>query len=827
MNVVEFRYGENMSGVLKFEYTVNPDISVLSSESAVRKTERFIRETRRFADADSFLLKLAEGLMRKLPALDLSKELRSGPDCYRLETADGEHVLYFKLGFSFQTHLRVAPKDIVFFRYLDKENNGRRNDQSFAAYLRANKPFGARLFADKLFSDPADFNKLYTLSCADQVNFPLLNEEQTAIVETEDKNILVQGVAGSGKTNICINKLVFTACRDYTGRTLYTTYSRGLLLDTRAKTDAFNHNLKTFARDYAEGRVVFADRDHKKAIENRFAMTFPELEDARIVARIRAISEYLDHKVDYFLIEDLYNKFAGRAEAVDEGYFIKKYVKNIKNHQLVGKLARVNYLSHEVIFKEIYGMILGCCNPAAPQQLLTLEEYTAKREDSFNRPECEVIYSLAKDYAQHLQASNLSDNNLMSRKLLTKAESIPKYSLAVIDEVQDMTEVSLCLMKTVSRKLFCVGDALQMINPSYFSFAYLKNLLFEKDIVSVAELKNNYRNTRRIADIIDRLGTINIGRFGTHSFVLKGESVDAEAETSAIYVRDPSFLAAAAKENFDNFTVIVAGNKEKEELRKLLKRQEILTVSEIKGLERETVVLCRVLSDNADKWAALERTALNRKRADENSVYRYYFNLFYVGASRAKNHLYVAETAPIPLFERFFQENFDTMSAEEAVARLGAVVNKVETDQEELVERVGQFINLGQYDNARFAANKIPDDIERTLQLDKIDVFEEYISHGKYREAGIRYWELGRPDEAKKQFSLSGDTTLSELVDACAGGGASALDADIVRYYTEVEGNEPARKLILETLWNDAKRLAERQREIQQTVKRIKERNHG
>lgn len=816
-----------MSGVLKLEYTVQPDITVLSSESAVRKTERFIRETRRFADADSFLLKLAEGLMLKLPAFDVTKEAHSLPDCYRLETEDGTQVFYFKLGFSLPSGHRVAPKDIVFFHYLDQENSGRHNDQTFAAYLRAKKPFGVRVYADKHLCEPADFNKLYTLSCADQVNFPLLNAEQAAIVETEDKNILVQGVAGSGKTNICINKLIFTACRDYAGRTLYTTYSRGLLLDTRAKADAFNNNLKTFARSYAEGKVVFADRDRKKAIENRFAMTFPEQEEKKIIARIRAISDYLDHKVDYFLIEDLYNRLAGRAEAVDEGYFVKKYVKNIKNHQLVGKLARVNYLSHEVIFKEIYGMILGCCNPAEPQKLLSLEEYIARREDSFTRPECEVIYSLAKDYAQHLLSAGLADNNLMSRRLLAKADALPKYSLAVVDEVQDMTEVSLCLMKAVSRKLFCVGDALQMINPSYFSFAYLKNLLFEKDVVSVAELKNNYRNTRRIADIVDRLGTVNIARFGTHSFVLKGESVEADAETSAVYVRGEGFLAAAAKENFDHFTVIVAGQREKEELRKLLKRQEILTVSEIKGLERETVVLYRVLSDNADKWAALERTVLNRKRADENSVYRYYFNLFYVGASRAKNHLFVAETAGIPLFEDFFKEKFDALSVGDAVKKLGAVVAKVETDQEELIERVGQFINLGQYDNARFAANKIPDDIERTLQLDRIDVFEQYISHGKYREAGIRYWELGRPDEAKKQFALSGDTTLTELVDACAGGGASALDADIVRYYTEVEGNEPARKLIIETVMNEAKRLAERQRDILHTVKRIKERKHG
>ena len=53
-----------------------------------------------------------------------------------------------------------------------------------------------------------------------------------------------------------------------------------------------------------------------------------------------------------------------------------------------------------------------------------------------------------------------TDNNLMSREILGEVSS-PKYSVGVIDEVQDFTQVNLCLMKRLCRKLFCVGDALQ------------------------------------------------------------------------------------------------------------------------------------------------------------------------------------------------------------------------------------------------------------------------------------------------------------------------------------------------------------------------------
>ena len=102
---------------------------------------------------------------------------------------------------------------------------------------------------------------------------------------------------------------------------------------------------------------------------------------------------------------------------------------------------------------------------------------------------------------------------------------------------------------------------------------------------------------------------------------------------------------------------------------------------------------------------------------------------------------------------------------------------------DEVIERITQFINLEQYDNARFAANKLTDDAERQYQLQRIDINEKYIRRGKYREAGIAYWELGRTQEAKEQFKLSKDDILIELVDACSIDDNKGLDIDILQFY--------------------------------------------
>ena len=798
---------------------VDAEKCFLSSESRVFKTDRFMKETRRMSGVDDFLFKIAEGILSSLRSFSFEKETGRA---YLISAADGEHTFLFRFGCQICSELDLGAKDIVFTRYIEKEKSNRTNDQRFIDFLLAHKVFPLKItiVKDDFFAE--EFKKIYRLSHSDTVNFPLLNPQQKKIVTTEDKNMLVQGVAGSGKTNICIDKIIYSASRDYTGRVLYSTFSRGLLVDTKTKVNLFKKNLSEFVRYYEEGRVEFCDKNHRGAIENRLGLLFSVDGDKEIVEKIKSIIAFLDTQVDYFLLEDLYKKTFGEGLVTDENFFIKEYIGGMRNYRLAGKLERIKDISYEVIYKEIFGMIYGSYDPNAPAPCMTEEGYVTARKGDFGRAEAETIYSIAVDYGKFLEKEGFVDNNIISRRLLEKAGSEPTYSLAVLDEVQDFTQVNLCLLRKISFRMFCVGDALQMINPSFFNFAYLKRLLFKEDEASVTELKHNYRNTEKIEKIIESLGKLNLSRFGTHSFVLKGQSVESGVQTAAVYVRDKQFAEKIAKENFDNFTVVCSGVKEKERLRKILKKQEILTVAEIKGLEREAVLLYNLLSDNGEKWSALERSVINRKTADENSVYRYYFNLFYVGVSRAKQYLYVTERDEIPFFGKFFVEQFDREDENAAIKTLSEVVRKIEIDQEEIVERTLQFIRLGQYDNARFLADKIEDDALRRAYLNRVDVNEEYIKSGNYRDAGIRYWYLGMTEDAKEMFELSGDRALVDLVDAIAQGETSSLDAGIVSFYPDLQEDEGARALILRVLESDLARLENNQKEINKKFRKGK-----
>lgn len=789
--------------------------TVLSSKSLFYKTENFIKETKYINNLDFLLSKLSETILLNLN--DLLVGEKEGSDileCFLIETSDKRFSFMFKFGY--QLGFNLNKHDIVFFKFNTKIQTNQKVDE----YLNLNTKINVKIQKEKRLVRKEDFVKLY-LILNSGVNLPKLNKEQKEIVETVDKNILVQGVAGSGKTNICIDKIIFTACKNYSGKVLYTTFSRGLLVDTKLKVELYKKDLELILENFNSNNIIFLDDDHKKALENKLGIYFFSDDDNKIFEKLEKIIDYLNNKVDYYLIEDIYkNKFGGEINFVTQNYFINNYCNNLSNHQIEKCFNKLNKYSKEIIYKEIFGMIFGFYSLEEKLEVLPLEKYILLRQNSFSKQECETIYQIALDYKKHCEKKKLLDNNFASKILINSLNKDFEYSLSIIDEVQDYTQANLCLFKKLSLKMFCVGDALQMINPSYFSFGYLKNLLFEKDITDVKELKHNYRNSAKIEEILDSLAEINKLEFGTHNFVLKGQSVDSGIKTTAAYVKDDDFVKQISSSSFDNFTFVVASDKLKKELQKIIKNQEVLTISEIKGLERSTIVAYNILSENYDKWKLLEQNRVNHKQADENSVFRYYYNLFYVGLSRAKQNLFVVENENIKQFQEFFKKNFENKDTKNAIKTLSEIVNKVEFTEEEMFDRIREFIKLEQFDNARFTASKIKDDTKRIDNLRTIEVYENFIHFGKYREAGIKFWEYGLLEDAKKQFTISGDTMLIELLEKCSKNKSGDLDINIVDYFEDVKDNKLAQNFIIDTIKKDIANFKTSFKEIKENFKK-------
>lgn len=787
---------------------LNTEKMLLSGSRRAYKTEGFVSLTKKIMAVDAFLSRVAESVFFANALLPRNK-------CFTAETADKAYTLFFCHGHEGE---RLHGGDLVFYKFISATPDLGGVDRRLSEYLLTHNGETLTLRETDDCVLPQELSRIYLVSSGSgSVNFPLLSEAQRKIVETENANMLVQGVAGSGKTNVCVEKIVYCACRNYRGRVLYTTFSRGLLAETQNRVSLFLKNIEDFVDCYERGEVVFLDERHKQAVENKLGILFDTDDDGKMVQSLKRISSFLRQQVDYFLIEDLYVQQFERKRVAGESVFLKEYLG--KNCRMTGALEKIKNIASEIVYKEIYGMIFGKYELSAPTEMMSKEEYIEARKESFSRAECEVIHAVAVDYAAFLAKNNLTDNNLMSRALLQNTVS-PLYSVGIVDEVQDFTQVNLCLVKSICRKLFCVGDALQIINPSYFNFGYLKRLMYG-DVTGVTELKHNYRSTQQLEQIAEKLGELNMRRFGTHSFVLKGQSVHSALPTAAVFVEEKNFALMLADRKLESVTIVVASRRKKEELRQHLPKTEILTVAEAKGLERNTVILVDVLSDNIDKWNYLQTMSLNRKTADENSVFRYYFNLFYVGVSRAKQYLFVAEGQPPKMFGELFDGCFERKNKTAAVQYLKEVAGKIELDDEELISRIEKFCQLEQYENAQFAADRLSTDALREEYLAHIFVHSNFLRYNRLRDAGVEYWKRGMESFAREMFSRSGDEELFPLMDACAKG-SGALDVEIVKFYPLIADNETAKQLILETVNNDCQELLNRQKAINEALKKGK-----
>lgn len=806
-----------------FNIEVNTNKQILSSETRIYKTESFFYQTKKLAKVDTFILNIAEALLSITDEMFVEYHGNKEVNAFQIDTFDKSFSFYIRLGFQVK-NVDLCEKDVIFYKNTGKFEEIKSNDQRLIQYLKSHKIFNVTVKPVFETTAESDFKKLYLVMDSEFINIPMLNPKQQSMVEIENKNLLVQGVAGSGKTNVCLSKIIWTACKNYTGKILYTTFSRGLLIDTKSKIELFKNNIKSFIDDYKNNRIIFLDRNHKKAIENRLGIVLIIDNEANIVKKLYQIVEFLETHIDYYLLEDLYRVYENEeCDIFTEKEFLNVFLKNISNHQLKSRLDKIKNLSLQVIYKEIYGMIFG----SEKQEMLSFDEYKTLRKGSFSNDECEIIYGIAKMFGDFQKTQNLLDNNVISRKLLKNSEKIKKYTLSIIDEVQDFTQINLKLLKEISLKMFCVGDALQMINPSYFSFSYLKKLMYDEDVTDVEELDANYRNNKKIVEILNNLSDINIKQFGTHNFVLSGTSVDENTLSNAVYTNDNKFFEEIKTQKRENFTIIVADFEQKQALRQIIKKQEILTVSEIKGLERETVLLYNILTSNYDKWQSLEQLNINHKQADENSVFRFFFNLFYVSLSRAKHNLFVYEEKKIPIFDKFFSENFEILDAEKTDEIFSNVIAKLDIDDDEIYSRIDEFIKLGQFDNARFYANKFESGIEVNKQLAKIDAYEQFVFKGKNKQAGIALWKAGFSAEAKEQFAISGDNNLIDFIDRLQGKNAENLDAEIVRFFVDFDENDDAQQLILDVLKQDLAEIQEKHKKIKNNLKKFKEKYNG
>jgi hypothetical protein len=315
-------------------------------------------------------------------------------------------------------------------------------------------------------------------------------------------------------------------------------------------------------------------------------------------------------------------------------------------------------------FEEIRGVIT-----ADAGGVLTRDQYTAlgPRQSIFANGERTAVYDLFEKYRDWLQEAQLFDLNLVSHDWHQQIR--PRYDFVVIDEVQDLTPVQLALVLRMLRKagqfLLC-GDSNQIVHPNFFSWGKVKSLFWNDPNLAERQqlqvLRANFRNGTQVTRIANTLLKVKHQRFGSidreSNFLVDAVSQEAGAVSlladSDAVRRD---LNAQTRRS-TRFAVLVLRDEDKAEARKHFDTPLIFSVHEAKGLEYDSIVLYRFVSDNRAQFAAisagvdmadLAADALQYSRARDKSdksleIYKFYVNALYVALTRAIRNVYLVES---------------------------------------------------------------------------------------------------------------------------------------------------------------------------------------
>jgi hypothetical protein len=315
-------------------------------------------------------------------------------------------------------------------------------------------------------------------------------------------------------------------------------------------------------------------------------------------------------------------------------------------------------------FEEIRGVIsAGAEGVLEPDTYLGL----GVRQSIFPAAERGRLYDLFESYQRWLDESGLYDLNLIAQAWRPLAG--PRYDFAVIDEVQDLTLAQLSLvlktLKTPDRFLLC-GDSNQIVHPNFFSWARIKSLFWGDEHLaerqSLHVLTANFRNGRAATRVANTLLKIKHRRFGSidqeSNFLVEAKGGD-EGRVALVPDKEPIKKDLDAKTGLSTrFAVLVMRDEDKVEARKYFSTPLLFSIHEAKGLEYESIILFRFISDHRAPFAEiangvakedLAADVLNYRRARDKTdksleIYKFFVNSLYVALTRATQNLYLVES---------------------------------------------------------------------------------------------------------------------------------------------------------------------------------------
>jgi hypothetical protein len=549
-------------------------------------------------------------------------EIRGVPGVYKLRTSRGERVLYEvdRAGNIILREYAAHDDQIGRAKRMGKNESG---EESFASLFDA--PLEENEF-DQYEVEPASDCPLvmeqteiiiatdeWIAQCEDTADYIwLASAEQAEIISSNRYPQFISGSAGTGKTTVLFQKLCGMA--QNRGNIIYITISRTLKEDFQRVYEKFKPKQET-------ARITFL------TIDELYAILLPGHKEAAAQERFLAAFSAICQKT---------NVNPQDAWCEIEGI--------IKSHLGITDQTTISFLDQLV---------------SSPATTLSSQNYSdVKPKYSYFPVEVrEKIYEIAELYDMWLAEQGLADINQLAAEII-RSGSERKYDLIIIDEVQDFTELQLYMLmrlsKSPERMIFC-GDINQNVRPTFFMFERLYNIYYSLGCKNAKgnmyTLTKNYRSCTEIVLLLNRILDEQGRRIG-----YQGSKEDEGIHETGFRDGYCPLVLESTDENLNHilgaifdkhYAIAVTPDEQaRDSLAAIFPEAEgrIFTVQEAKGLEYDVVFTINVTSAYEKEW----RKILYEKNVKRQRRLRRFFGYIYVAASRARNHLVIAEENGCP-----------------------------------------------------------------------------------------------------------------------------------------------------------------------------------
>lgn len=333
-----------------------------------------------------------------------------------------------------------------------------------------------------------------------------LSHDQISIIEQNEKQMLIEGYAGTGKSLTLLYKFIDIIVRENNKRILFVTYNSALIDDTKKRLNLSKEYIDNVNR------------------HETFVMTFHEI-SSKILKTIRIINKECN-----YLTADRIKKFEDdeyrRIASISARYIQKtgEMYKMISDDEKLYSTHNEKFIMDEIRWIKAMGF-------TKLENYLATERTGRSKSIRLTRNQRKTIFRIYKEYQKEMESSkygyatlDLEDYALKILENSTLIEDDLKFDYVFVDEVQDLDPMQvMALCKLTKGNIILSGDAKQRI--------YKKcPIKYEQLGLNVNQkgrrklLKKNFRSTKEIVNLANSLRFYDSdGKYNTEDYEKHGD----------------------------------------------------------------------------------------------------------------------------------------------------------------------------------------------------------------------------------------------------------------------------------------------------------------